>query len=274
MSYLNKTNDISPKNSSAATGNKFDGNQVFWGNNKITHDCEYKPNSAPNESARVKKTKSLTNMFKTFAVMFSAVLMGSAGLGLITTSSVNVTFNDIYAYDNCVSYYISLSSYEEGLSVVLYNDFTNREEKVEENNIEIEGVFENLAPNMYYTLAVKKGSSTIAKTSIYLKEYERGKYIDYQEEQTKPDKTDDLNERENYMSDDPTYDPTENDNPDQEPIIEDEPNEEPIEENDDPNQSYNSDKPTYDDPTNNNQNGNSNDPTYLDDNENGNPNEP
>ena len=271
MSYLNKSNDISPKNSSAATGNKFNGNQAFWGSNKITHESAYKPNSAPSESARAKKTKSLTNMFKTFAVMFSAVLMGSAGLGLITTSNVNVTFNDVYAYDNCVSYYISLSSYEEGLSVVLYNDFTNREEKVEENNIEIEGVFENLAPNMYYTLAVKKGSSTIAKTSIYLKELSRDKVIIFPEEimedpeeEKKPNQSDDLNGRENYSNDDPTYEPSENDNPD----------EEPIEENDDPNQTYNSDKPTYDDPTNNNQNGNSNDPTYLDDNENGNPNEP
>ena len=268
MSYINKTNDISPKNSSAATGNKFSGNQVFWGSNNITHDSAYKPNTAPSESKREKKTKSLTNMFKTFAVMFSAVLMGSAGLGLISTSNINVTFNDVYAYGDCVSYYISLSSYEDGLSVVLYNDFTNREEQIEDSNVEIEGVFENLAPNMTYTLAVKKGTNVIAKKTIYLKQERDNYYKDTEPIYDKPNEENELNEREKYLSDEPD-----------ENYESDEPDEEPIEENensDDP--TYNSDKPndpTYNDnPTNDDQNSNSNDPTYLDDNENGNPNEP
>ena len=74
----------------------------------------------------------------------------------------------VEAYSTGVYYYVNLNEYADDITIVLKNDFTNRIEKVTQSDID--GYFENLAPNMRYTFLVKQGNYVIAEKSIVTKE--------------------------------------------------------------------------------------------------------
>ena len=232
MSLISEKNDISPKNSQAAGGNTFSGNPSFYGPNKIETVNAYKTDNYEKKATTAKKSsQSLSSMLKTFAIMVSAVLTGVAGVSVLPSSNIVAKVYDPYCYSSTLYYVVTLSDYEDGLTVVLYNNFTNREEQITQDRIEenyefledqeyeqerdgeergpngyiFSGTFENLQPNMTYTLAVKKGLVTLSKKTFRFEEEKD----DYEE--------DDYNQRpkdEYPTSDDPngTYDPS-NDDP-------------------------------------------------------------
>ena len=236
MGLMSEKNDIIPKNSQVAGGNTFSGNPSFYGPNKIETTNAYKTDNYEKKTTKAKKSsQSLSTMLKTFAIMVSAVLTGVAGVSVLPSSNIVAKVYDTYRYDSSLCYIITLSEYEDGLSVVLYNNFTNLEEKITQDRIEenyelleedqvyeegrdgeerapngyiFYGEFENLQPNVTYTLAIKKGLITLTKTTICLNKM-TDEYYYYEE--------DDYNQRpkdEYPTSDDPngTYDPS-NDDP-------------------------------------------------------------
>ena len=126
-----------------------------------------------------------------------------------------------------IYYMISLTEFngEDDIYVVLYNDFVNYAQKVEDSYAD--GCFDGLVDNMNYTLALKQGNITITSQKIRTKPTD-DEIIDY----TQPDYTgrdkyyyDDSGGQytEPITSDDPTYN---NDWPDDyadEPITSDDP---------------------------------------------------
>ena len=112
-----------------------------------------------------KTSKSVGDLMKIAAVLFATTTTGIVGIGSIVPDDLpKVEVSEVYASENEVSYFISLDRYEEGLKIVLYNDFTNREQNFDGEAME--GTFEDLQVNMNYTFAIKKGTKVIAKQNI------------------------------------------------------------------------------------------------------------
>jgi len=109
----------------------------------------------------------LTNIIKTFALVVSASIIGAVGVNNLSPSSI--VANELYveAYETGVHYFCSLSEFDENITIELKNDFTNRVEKVV--STQMDGCFENLAPNMKYTFFIKHGSKIIVKKDLITK---------------------------------------------------------------------------------------------------------
>lgn len=124
-----------------------------------------------NVGARYERTKkkaaTTSDYIKKLATIVGASVLGIVGVKAIVPSGTKATFEEVYAYETGVYYSVHMDNYDDDVYVVLYNDFTNREEKVNEQSQS--GVFEHLASNMYYTLAVKKGNRMLTKQQIYTK---------------------------------------------------------------------------------------------------------
>ena len=141
-----------------------------------------------------KKVVDTTNIIKSFLAIVSTVVIAAVGISTFTTN-VKASFDFLEVYDTAVYYSVVLTDYEgdENCYVNLYNDFTNRTFEITDNRVD--GFFENLQPNMYYTLAVKVGKNVILEKTIFTK-FLRENYNG----RPKPD----------YQSDYPDYNQTEN----------------------------------------------------------------
>ncbi len=125
------------------------------------------------KSKRKKKTDYAKLLASVVAVIGSVTVVGSG----VMASGGGASSAQILEYGgsyNSVFYYIELERAEDAqIEVVLYNDFTNRSEKL--NGIENSGEFYDLVPNREYTLAVIEtqplGKVTLAsqtvRTAIY-----------------------------------------------------------------------------------------------------------
>ena len=172
-------NDIQPKNSSAQKDLSNFISSPYNSVNKIETKSAYTTDN--NASARkttkaTKKAQNVSSIMTKFAVLFSATTLGIAGVSVLPTTSIVAEINEVEAFDSYVFYQISLNELADGVKVVLYNDFTNREQTVEEN--EWQGEFEGLKENMYYTLAVKKGNTTLAQKQVFTKTREEDINVD------------------------------------------------------------------------------------------------
>lgn len=102
------------------------------------------------------------------------LISSAAILAIITTLMFPLLgANDItaeFVYLSCTStmviYEVNLSEYDEksDVNVILYNDFTRREAKIDSQTAR--GTIENLKPNMDYTIAVVSGKTTILKQTV------------------------------------------------------------------------------------------------------------
>ena len=191
MKKSNEFNNIAPNNKSQVKPldqliTKKDNKK-----NDVSTASVYKTDnnvSARRHSDISKKSNSLSTLIKNFAVIASTLMIGIGGISLMP-SPVNAKFDYVEAYDNMVYYQVSLSEYEEGLKVVLHNDFTNREQIIDDSSSY--GMFEELQPDMYYTISIVKGLNVIVSEQIYTHFYEKKDYSDYDynssTEQTTPD---------------------------------------------------------------------------------------
>ena len=166
-------NDINPKNGSLEKSrNDFSVSSKNIPGNSVKVDDVYKVDnsvSARKIKSAKKKAKSISTLVKTFALAVSTVTLGVVGVEIASPPSVHAEFVELEATGDAVFYYVELDDIAEGVTVVLYNDFTNREQPVEEQGAG--GAFEGLQKNMYYTIAVKQGSKTITKQKVFTKEY-------------------------------------------------------------------------------------------------------
>ena len=172
MKKSNVFNDISPKNSSLEKSrNDFSVSQKNMAGNSVKIDDVYKVDNervARKIKRAKKKAKGISTLVKTFALAVSATTLGVVGVEVVSPPSVHAEFVELEAVGDAVYYYVELDDFAEGVKVVLYNDFTNREQPIEEQVGG--GAFEGLQKNMYYTIAVVQGSKTITKQRVYTKQ--------------------------------------------------------------------------------------------------------
>lgn len=161
-------NDITPKNGYQNNSNQIAGNSEFYTPNKIELQKDYATSNLEREKtkAKVERTsKSFSDLIKAVAVVVATTTTGIVGIGSIIPDNLpKVEISEVYAFENEVSYFVSLDKYEEGLKIVLYNDFTNREQDMD--GTAMEGTFENLQVDMTYTFAIKKGTKVIKSQKI------------------------------------------------------------------------------------------------------------
>ena len=173
-------NDIEAKNNSIAQNGR-----VFLDNLSVNEESFYKKNDIkPKNSAYgnnlktarkiekvKKKSETLADMLKKIAVIAAAGTTGVVGVGAVLPPPVTAEIQFLEGFDNEVFYAVGLDEFKDGVKIVLYNDFTNREQTMEKQFAE--GVFENLQTNMQYTFVVKYGSKVIAKQTIVTKTEEQ-----------------------------------------------------------------------------------------------------
>ena len=221
-------NDNKVKTTSQSFNNSNSVKKYISSTNNIKHKSEYKKSNYDFSEKPKQKSNIFSNMLKSFAIVLTTVTTGIVGTPVLA-SSVKAEIQELQAYETGVYYCVSLSEYEEGLKVVLFNDFTNREEEVLDSFVY--GCFEDLAPNMEYTFAIKKGISIIAKKNVkttnryydeYYKDYDNRDIDNNDDWAVIDDSSDGRIIREEETGDDVTV-ATDYDRENTRPIISDEP---------------------------------------------------
>ena len=213
MDRSNYFNDIEPKNShqvrsteSLIDKREFRRNNIYTTNTKKPDNYVSKPKATPASVAT--KAKSLTDIIKSFAVIVSSMMIGVVGVSLMPVQST-ARFDYLEAYDTGVFYEVVLDEYEEGLKVVIKNDFITWEDPIYEQMWS--GYFEGLEPNLYYTISIVKGSTTLVQERIFTHYYEKESPEEYEEEPIEVEP----------IEEDPTSGPNiADDNPEEEPVTE------------------------------------------------------
>lgn len=176
-----ESNNYENNSSSYQSRNNYSANFVGKSENNIKF--QHSPpqiNSKQVETKNKRDTKAtqVSEFVTKFVAIISAAAIGVAGVGALSPFSTKyqVFMDDCYASQNEIYYNIYIENKEidnnqaekfeflDEFTVVLHNDFTNREEKFVDNYAE--GVFENLQTNMTYTLSVKIGNKTIATKTL------------------------------------------------------------------------------------------------------------
>ena len=187
MKKSNEFNNIAPNNKSHVKSLDQLITKKEYKKNDISTASAYKTDN--NTSARKskdisKKSNSLSTLIKNFAVIASTLMIGVGGISLMP-STIDAKFDYVEAYDDMVYYQVSLDEFEEGFKVVLHNDFTNREQVIEESSSY--GMFEELQPDMYYTISIVKGIRVLASEQIYTHFYEKQDYDYSSPEESTPE---------------------------------------------------------------------------------------
>ena len=153
-------------------------------------------NAHTEQKTTLKKAKTTSKLITAFVAMVSAATLSVGGLSTIFGGvEAKASIESVYCDETSVSCYITIEKFQEGLSVVLYNDFTNRVEKIEMDeeyeeweemrDFGYECYFENLAPHMSYTLSIMVDSYTLDSKAVFTK-LERKTSDEYPYEQDKP----------------------------------------------------------------------------------------
>lgn len=183
---MNETNEINePQNNSSnyTSTNQYVPNDIGSGKNNL--DTQ-KPAPEQNEEKETateivkattsKKSKDISKLLTTVVTVVSASMIGVVGVeDILPKATIEAKFENVYATEHEVYYsafYEMLGredkEYNEedyyNIYIVLYNDFTNRSEKFEDNYAD--GSFENLKENMTYTLEIRQGDIVVASTTI------------------------------------------------------------------------------------------------------------
>lgn len=130
----------------------------------------------PKEFGSTAKSKAKK---KTGAMTLSSMMALVAVAGVVSATAIVGDYNvdasilSLYAADTYISYYVEIVETDVQLSMILKNDFTYREQILDEE-MGGEGNFEDLKPNMKYELALvaktKGGDKTISKKTVRTKE--------------------------------------------------------------------------------------------------------
>ena len=116
------------------------------------------------EKVPEEKSSTLSHFLSSAAIFaaFTALIVPS-----ISTSDYSAEFLSLTASETSISYVVSIDNYSEGdeLVIVVYNDFTRREQTVAGAMYKGEEV--GLKPNMYYKVAVVDGNKTILEQTLW-----------------------------------------------------------------------------------------------------------
>ena len=168
-----RTNDKSNNSEFLKSRNDNSTNFFCSSNNKIkTQSVPKNENKLEEKKRDNKKSKSASRIITTFASMVSVLFIGVAVDNALPASTINANIDKVCAGDHIIEYCISVDDFKDDseLFVVLYNDFTNRTQKIEDQLFC--GAFKNLQNDMTYTLAVKQGSKFIIKKQVKTKKQE------------------------------------------------------------------------------------------------------
>ena len=179
-------NEISGQSYSSYGTNQRTGFSYVGTNSVKTQSGIYKEINTGKATA---KAKTAANITKSLIVLVTATTTGVIGTGAILSGSSGVTAEIAYVSvsDTEVFYEVTLDKYQydDNITIILYNDFTHREQQVQESKAS--GYFENLKSNMTYTLEVRKGLNVLAKKKVTTdKVYQ----IDQEEPYTEPNTSD------------------------------------------------------------------------------------
>lgn len=207
-------NDIEAKNNSIIQNGKLSLNndKYFELNKTLVQPTTPRKNLETTQKIEKvkKKTQTISEIIAKFAVVAVAGVSGVVSLDVLAPPPIKAEISYLEAFDSEVVYCISLSEFDEGVKIVLYNDFTNREQTMEEAITE--GIFENLQTNMKYTFVVKQGAKILAKETLVTKTREEELYEEpYEEDPYIEPINDDRTQRPN--SDGPYTEPIEDDDP-------------------------------------------------------------
>ena len=171
-------NDNNVKSLADNINNSTSVKQVLQSNKDIKPQEVYfsKNNETPKRVSSTKKAQSLSTILKTFAIVATTTVLGVVSPISILPEATNIKVMELVSYDTGVFYMVSVSDHAQGLTVELYNDFTNRVQKIEEDFGE--GQFEDLSPNMKYTFAIKKGLKVLYKKTVTTSREEQ-RYVEY-----------------------------------------------------------------------------------------------
>ncbi len=180
-----ESNNYGSNSSNYKSRNNYSANFVGKSKNDLnTQKTAPSINEKPPETNKKKtedKAKNVSGLVTKFVAVVSSAVIGVAGVEAISPYFNNyyVDMEDCYATENAIYYNVYIENknrinkenydieYEDNMEVftlVLYNDFVNYSEEFEDNYID--GVFEDLKPNMTYNLAVKANGRTIATKSL------------------------------------------------------------------------------------------------------------
>ena len=129
-------NSNSLNSSNYKSSNKYAANFVAPSKNKV--DFQSKLQTEKNDAARERhekhKAQNLAKLMTSFVALVSGAAVFAVGVDAFVpeTTAIVAQIESVFTTDTDVSYYIFLENYEgeEDVYVVLYNDFTNRTQKL------------------------------------------------------------------------------------------------------------------------------------------------
>lgn len=140
------------------------------------------------KSVNIKKKSDTMKLLSGFAAV---IVLGVGAVNVTSSSNVIVefAFDDFIIRDTSIDYGFAISDYDTtDYTIKLQNSFTNRQRKVDD--MYVTGSFENLAPNMKYTIKVVTpgsfGSERIiceqSISTLSTSEYRTARFIDIETE--------------------------------------------------------------------------------------------
>ena len=260
INNINLNNGKPPNNTSI-----YNGNQKLCekNNNRLTDYNREKNKNEEKTSKNKEKSTKLSKLLTFFVAAVAGTAICVTGTESILPTTEKAKIECFSILDTSVYYFVEFEDFDEhqeNAKVVLTNDFTNREQEIKFSSYE--GYFEDLKPNMYYTIRVLKNSSIVAEkkfktlsTKEYKKKYEKFNIKEFQEklEYTEPEFNEPNTNQEPIIEDPTLSDPTTPDTISDDPTYDDPIYDEPTSDDPtyDPTYGYPTSDPTNDDPTSN-----------------------
>ena len=208
MKKVDESNNLNLQ--SEHSGNQISGTQN--GKNYTKNDIKPKNASEVKNGERsvAKKAKTTSKLLTTFVAMTAAVGIGvGTSSQILFPTSAEAKIESVFCDETSIFCFVVVEEFEEGLTLVLYNDFTNRWVRISDSG-SFEFYFEDLAPHMTYTLEIKSDLITLDSKVVYTtlertKPDDNNPQDDENQITPKPDNSDSETPQE--------YDPNEDENP-------------------------------------------------------------
>ena len=170
MRYDQFNNNQATNSSCYTSRNKQSANFVGKSKNVVvTQTAVDEKNNLTRQKKKKNKSQELAKVITTFATMVSATIACVVGIETIfpTGPTITAEYFETWAGETEISYSLFVEDYDESYDnvyVVLYNDFTNRSQKLDSS--EASGTFENLKKDMTYTIELKQGDNVVVSKNL------------------------------------------------------------------------------------------------------------
>ncbi len=130
-------------------------NDTISGDNPIDDNESASESLEPTQISVKPKKKSNINLMQLMSSVAVVAAVGTVAIATTVTNKVNldIAFDDFVVTDTSIEYGVNVSDYEATeLTLQIINDFTLRSVEIVDNYVS--GSFEELSPNMSYTIQV------------------------------------------------------------------------------------------------------------------------